>query len=411
MMRIMLEKKNDIGVYKSTINNSAFCKKIVRKKGRDMLKTLLSERGWRGRKLYYSLGIGGVLVCLLLVIVLSNRFKPNVIKEEVPIVSTKIVGSQERQQSYNYSGEVCGRYESQLSFQVNGKIIKRNVELGSVVKAGDILMQIDAKDIQQAANVSEARMNSTQSELTLAKENLERYRRLCEQGAVSKADFDRYQNSYNTAVAAVRGNAAQYAQDVNKLEYSNLYAGSEGIITDINVEAGQVVNAGQKVITLVKDGEREVEINVPENRLDEIRKAKEIKVSFWALPNVVIDGKVREIAPMAERVSRTYKVRISLINPTDELKLGMTSTVMVKINGRQQMSILVPLSALYQTGEVPGVWAVRGGVANLISVKIGVLSDTQVEVLEGLKEGELIVTNGVHKLREGQKVRIAGDDL
>lgn len=361
------------------------------------------------RKIYYYLAAGGLLICLLSAIVLKDHFQPKAVKEDLLLVSTKVVGVSENTQSYHYSGEVCGRYESQLSFQVSGKVLKRNVELGSVVKPGDILMQIDAKDIQQNVNLSEADVSSAQSDLRLAQDNLNRYRTLCEQGAISQADYDRYQNSYNTAEAKLRANGAKYVQEVNKLDYSNLHADRGGVIASIDVEAGQVVSAGQKVITLVEDGEREVEINVPENRLEEVRKAQAIKVSFWALPNIVIDGKVREIAPMADKVSRTYKVRISLPNPPSELRLGMTSTVMVANDSNNHLSAFIPLSAIYQTGDTPAVWVVHDNVVNLVPVKISSIGDGQVQVLEGLNNGDIIVKTGVHKLREGQKVRVAGE--
>lgn len=373
-----------------------------------MKNNLLPWRFVLTKKVYYSLAVGGLLLCLFAIGALKDHFRPNAIKEELPLVSTIVVTTQKTAQSYNYSGDVCGRYESQLSFQVNGKISSRNIQLGSLVRPGDVLMQIDAKDIQQAVNLSEAKVSSAQSELHLAKENSDRYRTLCEQGAISKADYDRYQNSYNTAAAAVRENVSQYVQDENKLEYSNLYATSGGVISSIDVEAGQVISAGQKVLTLVQDGEREVEINVPENRLEEIRKTPEIKISFWALPSSVVDGKVREIAPMADRISRTYKVRISLLNPPSELKLGMTSSVLVASNDNQQ-AILVPLSAIYQTADTPAVWVVHEGVVNLIPVKISSFADGQVQVLEGLSTGDIIVKTGVHKLWEGQQVRMAGD--
>ncbi|MCP6429087.1 efflux RND transporter periplasmic adaptor subunit, partial [Klebsiella pneumoniae] len=92
------------------------------------------------------------------------------------------------------------------------------------------------------------------------------------------------------------------------------------------------------VLTIVQDGEREVEINVPENRIEELRKAQQLKVTFWALSNVILDGKVREIAPMADPVTRTYKVRISLLNPPPEMKLGMTAAVSLSDSTTQPMA-------------------------------------------------------------------------
>ncbi|SFM03121.1 efflux RND transporter periplasmic adaptor subunit [Pelosinus propionicus] len=324
--------------------------------------------------------------------------------EEIPLVRSETVKINSLGENANYSGEVRGRYETQLAFQVSGKIIKRNVDLGSKVIPGDVLMEIDAKDIQQNVNISSAQVSSAQSQLQLAAINLERYRTLFEQGAVSRAQLDQYQNNYEVAQAAVRQSSAQYTQGSNQLGYSTLVADSEGVISSVSAEAGQVVSSGQALLTLVKDGEREVEINVPENRVDGLRKAEQIQVTFWALPNVTVQGNIREISPIADKVSRTYKVRISLVNPPPGINLGMTANVIVAQTGGQQATY-IPLSAIYQTGDAPHVWVIVNDVVTLRSVKVGAFGDNKVQVLEGLQDGDNIVTAGVQKLHEGEKVR------
>jgi RND family efflux transporter MFP subunit len=361
------------------------------------------------KKIYYGLAAGVLAVSLLAGILWKGDAEPNSISEEIPFVRTGVVGLAGANQSFTYSGEVCGRQESRLAFLVSGKIVKRNVELGSAVRPGDLLMQIDPRDIQQAVNSSEAQVSAARSQLQLAGQNLNRYRFLYEQNALSKAEYDIYQNTYDAAEAALRQVTAQYQQYINQLNYCSLYAESGGVVAGIDAETGQVVSAGQTVISVVQDGEREVEINVPENRLEELRKAKQIKVKFWALADVVVDGRVREIAPVADEVSRTYKVRISLLNPPARVKLGMTSSVMVTGAVQEYRAVFVPLSAIYQTGDTPGVWVVSNGVVKLRTVKTGEFGDGQVQVLEGLNAGDVIVTAGVHKLREGLRVSTAGE--
>ena len=184
--------------------------------------------------------------------------------QHVVLVRTQIVGNKNARQQFIYSGEVHGRVESQLAFQVGGKISKRNVELGSRVSQGDILLQIDPKDIQQTVNSTSAQVSSAQAQLRLAASNLQRYRQLYEQAAVSRAQYDQYVNAYEAALAASRQASAQYSQGANQLDYSSLRASAAGIVSAVNAEAGQVVSAGQPILTLVQDGDREVEISVPE---------------------------------------------------------------------------------------------------------------------------------------------------
>lgn len=351
--------------------------------------------------------VGGIAVTFLAVcLLLTGCGSKEKVKEEAPVVRTQVVRMGGAGQPVSYSGEVRGRYESQLAFQVSGKIVRRTVDLGSTVNPGDTLMEIDPKDISQAVAVSSAQVYSADSQLRLAESNLRRYRQLYEQQAVSRAQYEQYQSAYDAALAAARQASAQHAQSSNQLGYSVLQADGAGVISAVNAEVGQVVSAGQAVVTLVRDGEREVEIDVPENRGEELRKAEQISVNFWALPGVAIAGKVREVAPMADKVSRTYKVRVSLPACPPEVKLGMTATVTVAAPGSGKgRSAFIPLSAVYQTGDFPGVWVVENGVVTLRTVKLGAFGDGKVEVTEGLREGETIVTAGVHKLREGQKVR------
>ena len=360
------------------------------------------------KQLYCILAIAVVVSCLAATMIFKHFTKPVTKGETVPLVRTMTVQFGSTANQDTYSGEVRGRYESQLAFQVSGKIIKRNVDLGSVVHTGDVLFEIDAKDVQQTVNIGSAQVYSAESQLQLAQNNLDRYRELYENGAVSRAVYDQYQSAYDSAVAAVRQTSAQYSQGLNQLGYTALYADSDGVVSNINAEVGQVVAAGQQVLTLVKSGELEIEMSVPENKVEQIRNAGSLQISFWALPGMITEGTVREISPIADKVSRTYKVRVSIVNPPANIKLGMTATVAAGSVGRQQ-AVYIPLSAIYQNGDTPNVWIVEDGQVTLRPVKLGNFGDNTVEVREGLQAGDVVVTAGVHKLTEGQKVNKAGD--
>ncbi|TWH46119.1 RND family efflux transporter MFP subunit [Sporomusa sp. KB1] len=363
------------------------------------------------KKWYYGLAAAVMIICIIGGVLWkeNHQAKPTV-DTNIPLVRTVMVNAVETSRSYTYPGEVRGRYESQLAFQVGGKIIRRSVDLGATVQAGEVLMQLEPKDLQQAANSSSAQLMAAQAQLKLAESNLSRYRQLYEQAAVSRAQFDQYQNSYDVALAEVHRAAAQHEQGANKLDYTLLVADQPGVIAAIGAEIGQVVSAGQTVLTIVRDGEREIEISIPENRLEDLRQATQCKVTFWALPSITVDGSIREIAPMANATSRTYKVRITLVTPPPEVKLGMTAAVLVTAADQQAAAITIPLSALYQTGDTPRVWVVKDNTVGLRPVTVGVGSSDTIQVLAGLQPGETIVTAGVHKLRDGQQIRIASGD-
>lgn len=360
------------------------------------------------KKLYYGVAI--VAVVIFIIGGVAWKSQPKESAQEATFVRTAVIGTLGSSQGYVYSGEVRGRYESQMAFQVGGKIVKRYVELGSVVNPGDVLMQIDAKDIQQTVNSASAQVYSAESQLRLADSNLRRYRQLLDQGAISRAQYDQYVNAHEVAVAGARQASAQYVQGANQLDYTLLKADKPGVVASIDAEMGQVVGAGQTVMTVVQTGEREIEISVPENRIEELRKARPLKVTFWALPSIIVEGKIREVAPMADKVTRTFKVRVSLVNSPEEIKLGMTASVTLTGNYSRQ-AINIPLAAIYQSGDKPSVWVVTGEKIALRQITTGNFGNGKVEVLSGLEQGERIVIAGVHKLKEGQRVRVTGDSL
>lgn len=356
--------------------------------------------------IYIGLGVG--ILGILTFFLWHTFFNHQAIADNTPLVRTIVVGAESGSAKFNYSGEVRGRYESQLAFQVGGKIINRYVNLGSEVNPGDVLMQIDAKDIQQTVNVNSAQVYSSQSQLNLAEANLERYRKLYEQGAISKMQYDQYVNVSQVAEASAMVASAQYAQGLNQLDYSLLKADKPGVVTALSAEVGQVVSAGQVVAVLVQEGEREIEISIPESQIESLRNAKQIKISFWALPSVNLAGKVREISPMADAVTRTYKVRISILNPPPDIKLGMTANVTIS-DANTLNEIKIPLSAVYQTDQGACVWVIAEGKATLRPVQVANFGDNDTVVVKsGLQEGEAIATAGVHKLYEGQQVRTGG---
>jgi RND family efflux transporter MFP subunit len=365
-----------------------------------------------GKKLYYALAaIAGL--CVLGGALWKDHNQPQAVLKETPVVRTVIIGTTGTAQSYTYSGEVRGRYESQLAFQVNGKIVRRNVQLGSTVNAGDILLQIDAKDIVQTVNNYSAQVYSAESKLQLAKSDLKRYRELLEGGAISQSQYDQYVNAYQVAVAGVQQANAQYSQGTNQLDYTLLKADKAGVVSAISAEIGQVVSAGQVIVTVVQDGEREVEISVPENRIEELRKSERMQVSFWALPNVTVGGRIREISPMADPTTRTFKVRVSLSSPPPAMKLGMTAAVAIA-DSAARPAISIPVAAVYQAGNAtPAVWVVTDDkTVTLRSIQTGNYGrDNTVQVSSGLRKGERIVAAGVHKLTEGQPVNIGGESL
>ena len=343
--------------------------------------------------------VAGLVVATLLTVGCHEvvvPLKPPVVK--VLQVKPSPAASQE-----NYSGVVKGRYETNLSFQVGGKIISRDVQVGSQVNAGEILMTLDPKDIVEQSRSAEAQVSSTLAQLKLAEANLNRYTELFKSEAIAAAVLDQYKTQFDAAQAAYDTAVAQSRQSQNALGYTTLAANADGVISNVNAEVGQVVAAGQTVLTLVQTNEFEVVVNVPENKISNVQIGQRVTINFWATGGNVT-GNVREISPMADAASRTFAVKISLPDASN-VQLGMTANVSMT-GDLSTDAIVLPLSAIYQTGDAAQVWLVDGGKVSLRKVEVTAFDENNVRV-RGLKSGDIVVTAGVHKLRDGQEVRTA----
>lgn len=341
----------------------------------------------------------------LIATIFTGCTEEEVIEEKIPYVKIQKVSQNNLNTENIYSGKVCGRYETKLSFQVGGKIIKRNVDVGNQVSSGDLLMLIDSKDIVEKSNQVNAQVTSAIAELKLAETNFKRYKQLYEQEAIPASTLDQYRTTYESAEAKYKEAIAISNQSSNELTYTNLIANANGVITEINAEVGQVVSEGQTVLTLIQTDELEVEINVPENKLAEATVGKEVKIKFWALTDE-INGVIREVSPMADSNSKTYKVKISLINVPSTIQLGMTASVILSGESATSTGMILPLSAIYQTDNQPKVWIVEeDNTVKLKDIKVEQLGDNEVEV-SGVNANDLVVVAGVNKLRDGQKVQM-----
>lgn len=317
-----------------------------------------------------------------------------------PLVKVQQINLSNAAQEENYSGVVRGRYETKLSFQVGGKIISRDVQTGSLVRAGDVLMTLDPKDIVEQSRSAEAQVISAQAQLQLAKANFDRHSELFKSEAIAAAVLDQYKTQYNAAQAAYDAAVAQAQQTKNALEYTTLTANADGVISEVNVEVGQVVAAGQSVLTLVQTREFEVVANIPENKISNVQIGQNVSINFWAT-NDAVQGTVREISPVADSASRTFTVKISLPE-VKNIQLGMTANVAMR--EISPSAIILPMSAIYQTGDAAQVWLVDGGKVSLRKVEVTAFDDNNVRV-RGLKAGDTVVVAGVQKLRDGQEVR------
>ncbi len=336
---------------------------------------------------------------------ITNEPVPNKV---IPLVRTVTVGESITDSSVVYPGEVRGRYESQLSFQVAGRINARFVNVGDHVSQGQVLMTLDPRDVHQTVANASAALASAQANQKLAADNAARYNALYASGAVSESVRDQYNTQLEAADASLRQALAQVNTSVNQLEYTRLTSDADGVVSSLSGEVGQVAAIGTVMAVVVRSGEREIQINVPENV--QLRIGQRAAVTFWALPGITAAGSIREISPVADSTARTYKVCVAVPEFPDAAKLGMTAKVSFDAADSAESAgdhFTIPASALYQINNKTQVWIVRDRRAQLADVEIAGYIGNNVAIASGLSAGDIVITAGLSKLTPEQEVRLA----
>jgi multidrug efflux system membrane fusion protein len=305
-----------------------------------------------------------------------------------------------------YSGAVHARYESALAFRVPGKIVARHVTLGETVHRGELLARLDRTDAVLERGVADAGLAAAKSNLRTAQEDLTRYARLVRIGAISRSDYDHQQDRVAAAQATYQQAQRQYELRDDQLRYTDLRADHDGVITAVDAEVGQVVAEGQTVVSLAWSDDRDVYIDVPENRIGEFTGARRISISLWDTDNAY-SGAVREKSASADPATRTFLIKVAILRPGPEVRLGMTAGVKVA-DAADPKELLIPMSALYHKGAETAVWIVdpRTRQLALAPVRVERYSDDGVVIAAGLATGEEVVLKGVNELYQGERVRV-----
>jgi len=328
---------------------------------------------------------------------------------DVRPVQTLVIGQSHEAVGATYAGVTSARYESNQGFRVAGTVVKRLVEVGQHVLINQPLMQLDPANLDLNKQAAQAQLNAARSQAAQAQVTLDRDAELLKQNFISQAEYDRDNVNLAAAQAQLQVAQSQYGEATNQADYGTLRAAVTGIVTAINADVGQVVASGKPVITIAKDGDREVVINVPESRVDQLRKAKDLNVTLWAVPGKTYRAKLREIDPDTDQTTRTYDAHITVLKPDAVMLLGMTAYVhLPDVQG--QHAYVVPLTAIYYQGKTPMVWLVdkQSSTVALHAVSVLTAQGNNALVSGGLKDGDVVVTLGVNLLHAGQKVQPVG---
>jgi membrane fusion protein, multidrug efflux system len=326
-----------------------------------------------------------------------------------PVLS--IVAAPEAAGGAAFAGTVEARYESILGFRVLGRMIARDVNVGDQVKQGARLAALDPIPFQLALRNAEADLARTEAHRQEAKLEAARQRQLFGRGVTAKADFEAAQHEWESAEASTAAARANVRLAQERLGYTELNVGFDGVIVATKAEVGQVVQAGQEVLSVVRPEEREAVVDVPDQIAVNLRPGKGFIVTSEADPATRVKGQLREIAPQADLATRTRRVRITLVDPPLNFRLGSIVKAVAGIDAGAQIEL--PSSALLDRDGKTFVWVVDAATnkVSIREVKIGARDADSFQVAEGLAPGTRVVTAGVHSLSPDQVVRLMDTDL
>lgn len=330
----------------------------------------------------------GAVVCLGLLLTGCGHKKESATAAQLPVASVKIVavGKKSRTATEEVMGTVRAKLRASIQAKVTGKIERMMVTPGQAVKAGELLTELDAREIQ-------ARLDQALALRQQAESDLKRFTTLLEAKSVTQVEFDSTQARARVAIAAV-------TETETMLGYTKVIAPFAGVITRKHADVGDLATPGKPLLDMEDSTALRLEADVPEAVVGRLTLGDKLPVRISALEKE-LEGVVSEIAPAADSGSRTFLVKLDL--PTQPgLRGGQFGRVAMPVG--ETSALRVPVAAVTQRGQMEMVFIVSDGKAQLRLVKTGKRLGDEVELVSGVEAGEKVVTDGAAGLVDGQPV-------
>jgi RND family efflux transporter MFP subunit len=327
---------------------------------------------------------------------------------EIRPVRTVTAAKGEAGETVVLTGHVQAEDEPAFAFRIAGRMIERPVNVGDRVEAGQVLAKLDPENELNELRSAESTLAAAQGQLTYARGDFERQRQLLANGHTPRARFDQSQNALQSAQSQVDDAEARLRTARDRVSWTTLEADAPGTVTARGAEPGEVVQAGQMIVRLARQGGRDAVFDVPAQLLRSAPSDSEITVRLTDDPSVAATGRVREVAPQADPVTRTFDVKVGLSDPPEAMRLGATVTGSVKLESEPVISI--PATALTEFNRRPAVWIVdpKNLTVSMRNVELLRHDPGTVVIAQGLDTGDIVVTAGIQALHPGQRIRLLG---
>ncbi|PNA03940.1 MULTISPECIES: efflux RND transporter periplasmic adaptor subunit [Pseudomonas] len=325
-----------------------------------------------------------------------------------PVLSVKVEAMSEENLG-RFAGSIQARYESNTGFRVGGRIASRNVDVGTEVQKGTLLATLDPTDQQNQLRSAQGDLARVQAQLINAQANARRQQALFDRGVGAQAQLDIAMTDLKTTQASLDQARAAVNQSKDQLDYTQLRSDHKAVVTAWNAEAGQVVTAGQQVVTLAQPDIKEAVIDLPDTLVDEIPPDVVFLVAGQLDPSINSTATLREIEPQAQSATRTRRARLTLANTPDGFRLG--TAISVTLSSAIKPRIELPVTALQEVDGKARIWVIdtQSKTVNPRDVSVISRTDSSVVLAGGVKNGERVVSAGVNSLKPGQSVKLDED--
>lgn len=356
-----------------------------------------------------------ILLVALLALPLLQACDQAPAKVEVPIrpVKTVTVSSCDLGRQWTFAGTAEDALRSDLSFRVKGKIVAfPGDQIGRKFLKGEVIARLDPADYELELRQAKANLEQVRANYVRAKADMQRNSQLFERNVISKGELDQIEADFKSYEAQLSASAKQLDIARKQLRYTTLHAPFDGWIGSVEANVHQNVNAGQAVVAFNAGRQMKMYISVPDVLISQVQEGDAVDVRFDALPGKTMQGTVQEVS-VDSNVASTYPVKVYLDNNDKLIRSGMSGHV--SFRGRSTASTTYYLPAVAVLGETDGtrsVWVINQETATVQKrrVVVGQLSTQGLEILDGVKAGDVVVTRGVHRLKDGLKVRFVKDD-
>ncbi|MGU9851347.1 efflux RND transporter periplasmic adaptor subunit [Pseudomonas koreensis] len=325
-----------------------------------------------------------------------------------PVLSIKVQALNEETLG-RFAGSIQARYESNTGFRVGGRIASRNVDVGAEVDKGTLLATLDPSDQQNQLRSAQGDLAKVQAQLINAQANARRQQALFDRGVGAQAQLDIATTDLKTTQASLDQARAAVNQSQDQLGYTELRADHKAVVTAWNAEAGQVVTAGQQVVTLAQPDIKEAVIDLPDTLVDQIPSDVVFLVAAQLDPSIHTTAIIREIEPQAQSATRTRRARLTLSETPPGFRLG--TAISVTLSSPIKPRIELPATALQEVDGKTRIWVIdtQSKTVSPRDVSVTSRTDSTVVLAGGVKSGEQVVSAGVNSLKPGQAVKLDED--